>query len=204
MASSRVSPGWLLPSLALAAAGAAAAVAFRLPRNAVDRRVRRALVARSTPAVRRAARALSPLGKPYGHGPLALAMAAYVSRETGCWRDGVPIIAASASAALASRLLERYLPVRHPPPGRHKPDEPSFPSGHALETAAVATAASIVLDRQELGRRALIVPAVILAPLLSGAAKLYLDRHWATDVVGGWAAGVALGAAIGHGLDRGA
>lgn len=194
MASSRGHRGWIVPSLALAAAGAAAAVAFRRPRNAVDRRVRSALIRRRNARVRAVARAIAPLGKPYGHGPLAIALGAVVARKTGYWRDGMPVVMASAGAALVSRAFEGHLPARRPPPGRDKPGEPSFPSGHALETAAVATSAGMVLGRERIGRPAVIVPVAILVPLLSGGAKLYLDRHWATDVVGGWAVGVALGA----------
>lgn len=194
MTSFRGHRGWIVPSLALAAAGAAAAVAFRRPRNAVDQRVRRALVRRRDARLRAAARAIAPLGKPYGHGPLAVALGALVARETGYWRDGMPIVAASAGAAVVSRALEASLPVRRPPPGRRKPGEPSFPSGHALETAAVATSAGMVLGRERIGRPAVVVPVAVLVPLISGGAKLYLDRHWTTDVVGGWAAGIALGA----------
>lgn len=199
MTSSRGYPGWLIPSLALAVAGSAAAVAFRRPRNALDRRLRGELVERQHGRLRAAARALGPLGKPYGHLPLAIATGGVVARRTGSWRAGLPVVAASILAAAASEAGERYLPARRPPPGRHKPSEPSFPSGHAMETAAVATAAAMALGRAGVGRRAVVVPAAVLVPLLSGAAKLYLDRHWATDVLGGWAAGVALGAAVAGG-----
>lgn len=66
----------------------------------------------------------------------------------------------------------------------------SFPSGHATASAAVCCTLAYVLWREGfIGRRAALAFAVF-APLLVGASRLYLNVHWATDVLGGWSVGL--------------
>ena len=66
----------------------------------------------------------------------------------------------------------------------------SFPSGHATASAAVCGTLAYVLWREGfIGRRTALAFAV-LAPLLVGVSRLYLNVHWATDVLGGWSVGL--------------
>jgi undecaprenyl-diphosphatase len=66
----------------------------------------------------------------------------------------------------------------------------SFPSGHATASAAVCCTLAYVFWREGfIGRRTALAFAV-LAPLLIGASRLYLNVHWATDVLGGWSIGL--------------
>jgi membrane-associated phospholipid phosphatase len=69
------------------------------------------------------------------------------------------------------------------PDGEQKPSNASFPSSHAANIFALA----IVLGRR--WRRAL--PLFLLVALAVGYSRVYLDRHWVSDVV--------VGAAIGAG-----
>ncbi len=135
---------------------------------------------------RAVAKAVGPLGKEWLHAPIALVIA-LVLWQRGAGRRAAPPLMASISAELVNRLCERTLHIRQPPPGkkenRHKP---SFPSGHALETAAVALASSYVLARQGVVPAA---PSAVVAVALaaaSGGGRVYLDRHWASDSVGGY------------------
>ena len=68
----------------------------------------------------------------------------------------------------------------------------AFPSGHATVSAAVCCTLAYVLWREGLvgGRPALMLAVIV--PLLVGVSRLYLNVHWATDVLGGWFAGLLI------------
>jgi PAP2 superfamily protein len=83
---------------------------------------------------------------------------------------------------------------RKPPPGRHSPTEPAFPSGHALQTAGVAWTTAYVLVREGIAPPGAVVPLALLLPAVSGMVKLWRDRHWFTDVIGGYLLGATLAA----------
>ncbi|MEO5814191.1 MAG: phosphatase PAP2 family protein [Gemmatimonadaceae bacterium] len=68
----------------------------------------------------------------------------------------------------------------------------SFPSGHATASAAVCCTLAYVLWREGFVRRAWAIAFAIVVPLLTGFSRVYLNVHWATDVLGGWSAGVLI------------
>jgi undecaprenyl-diphosphatase len=67
----------------------------------------------------------------------------------------------------------------------------SFPSGHATASAASLLTLAYVLARERLLPWAAL-PVAAVAVLLIGASRVYLDAHWASDVLGGWAVGSGL------------
>ena len=190
----------LLP-VALLGGGLAAAIGFavlarkvrRYGTRQLDATVRKTIPKRHRPVTRVAAESVTPLGKWYGQMPVA-ALVAAVAWRSGGPRAAIPIASASAAAASLAWLLEQAMRPRTPPPGRHSPTEPSFPSGHALQTAAVAWAAAYVLTREGVTSPSRAVPVALVVPAVSGLAKLWLDRHWYTDVMGGYLLGAALAA----------
>jgi undecaprenyl-diphosphatase len=68
---------------------------------------------------------------------------------------------------------------------------PSFPSGHALLSAAIYLTLGALLARafpQAALRRYVMATAVTLT-LLIGLSRIYLGVHWPTDVLAGWCIG---------------
>jgi undecaprenyl-diphosphatase len=140
------------------------------------------------------AEASNPLGKEWFHFPAALGLGVYVSSRRRHWRGFVPVLA-SAAAEVLSRSLDRLPPHQAPPPGHPERHKPSFPSGHALETTAVAGASAYVLAREGLVAAPVAFGTAAAVSLASALGRMYLDRHWISDAVAGAALGVSLASA---------
>jgi undecaprenyl-diphosphatase len=114
-------------------------------------------------------------------------------RHRGRNAGALAVVASSLGAVALTRALDRWFERRGPSPRRGRLSHHSFPSGHALQTSAVAVTTGYVLAREGLGPRWLPAPLGFV-PLAAGAGKLLLARHWSTDVVAGYCAGIAWGA----------
>lgn len=124
-----------------------------------------------------------------------LPAAAKASRDLA--KAGRPEAAATIAgtavlAALVPLVLDHVLPRRLPPWERKEPSKHSYPSGHALQTAALAVAGSYVVYRERIGLRW--AGALGFGSMAAGLGRLLLDRHWTSDVIGGYFMGTTLGA----------
>jgi undecaprenyl-diphosphatase len=80
----------------------------------------------------------------------------------------------------------------------------SFPSGHAMTSAAVYGSVAALLARAYPARRRAILLGACSLVFLIGLSRVYLGVHWITDVLAGWAAGafIALAASTRARLQR--
>jgi undecaprenyl-diphosphatase len=141
-----------------------------------------------------AARDITGLG---GHailGLVTLAAVAYLllTRKRGA---ALLVVAAVGGGMLLSSLLKLGFERPRPDlvPHGARVYTASFPSGHAMLSAVVYLTLGALLSRLHEGRWAKVyfVGVAVLLTLLVGASRVYLGVHYPTDVVAGWAAGVA-------------
>jgi membrane-associated phospholipid phosphatase len=103
----------------------------------------------------------------------------------------VLVFCALASAEFVA-LLKRDFHIGRPAGGLAEGLGYSFPSGHSTGSMAVAIVLSYVAIQRRIAPR-VIVPASAAFVLLVGFSRMYLDLHWASDVIGGWLVGAAFG-----------
>lgn len=165
-----------------------------------DRRVRRDVGTDHSAEATAIVTALGYTGKSWVHGPAASLLAWYVEHR-GSLDGSRAINLASTLATTVSKTCDWAIRHRTPPPGRHKRKEQSYPSGHTLETAAVSLISAYVLWREGLADPRVAFPVAAAIPVLEGAGRIFLDRHWATDVIGGLLAGVSVAAVCASGYE---
>jgi undecaprenyl-diphosphatase len=188
----------LPPAILLAAAGVSA-MGFGLLARAVargrlrglDAGTQRRLAGERSRAVELAAVATTPTGKWWAHVPASLATGWRLYRH-GSRAGAVTVVGSSLGAVALTRVLDRWFARRGPRPRRGHASHHSFPSGHALQSSAVALTTGYVLLRERLAPRWSAGPLGAV-PLAAGAGKLLLARHFSTDVLAGYCAGIAWG-----------
>jgi len=75
----------------------------------------------------------------------------------------------------------------------------SFPSGHAMASAAVYLSLGLLVARTRTRRieKTYLVACAMLLALLVGSTRVYLGVHYPTDVLAGWLGGIAWALACG-------
>jgi undecaprenyl-diphosphatase len=193
-----IRPTPLIPSVLATGTGLAfaalARVVHRRPDNPVDATAREQVLANTDRPVQEAHKYLKKPGKWFVLVPASLAASALLAKARGL-AAAVPVALSSVLAAAVAEGSEAWLPSRPPPPGRNDPEEPSFPSGHTLQPTALSLTAAYVLSREGVVRPLVAAPVALAVPLVFGLIQLPGDRHWFSDVAGGWLAGLSVAAA---------
>jgi membrane-associated phospholipid phosphatase len=196
-----------LGALAIGAAAGfgvlARAVAHRDTAQADEALRRRTAAPRGSPA-RRAAEAAAPIGKWWTYVPAAMAASAWLlaareGREDRGSRSrmigaGAVLLAGTAATAL-NPTFDDVLPQPPAPPGHPSRRKPVFPSGHAFGPGAVGMTAAYVLAREGIARPGTALPVAAVLPLATSGGRVLQEKHWASDVLGGYLGGLALAAA---------
>jgi undecaprenyl-diphosphatase len=149
-----------------------------------DARLRDAILAAASPAVVRVVRVVNVMGDWRFLLPATLLLLALVDRARRAWWVWIALMIA---APLAEGVLKLTV-------GRARPENASygFPSGHATAAAADVGAVLYLSEGLGAGRRALVRSLAVVALLLVGLARIVLRAHWPSDVLGGFALGLAL------------
>lgn len=119
------------------------------------------------------------------------------SAAVGLWLRGqrsLPIagtVMIAPATALLLFLSIKHLYRRQRPAGAvaHGEKTYSFPSGHSAASAAIFGTLAYVLWREEMLPGPAACALSVVPPLIIGTSRLYLDVHYATDVLGGWSVG---------------
>lgn len=105
------------------------------------------------------------------------------------------IITSLVSGALVSSLLKEILARPRPDLVTHmdKVFTASFPSGHSMFGMLAWLTMATVLCRYHPDHtfRVFIILTALVMGALIGSSRIYLGVHWPTDVIAGWAAGIA-------------
>jgi len=110
------------------------------------------------------------------------------SREVGA----AALIAPAAAITLFQLIKQLFARARPPIIGHLLLGTYAFPSGHATASTAVCCTLAYVYWREGFISRRIAIWVAALPPFLVGVSRVYLDVHWATDVLGGWSLGLLI------------
>ena len=128
-------------------------------------------------------------GAPYLFGILLIAVAllAYARR----WPSAISLAAIVLGGRIAVELLKLAIdrPRPHFSPYPVEIASLSFPSGHSANSMITFLALALVVTPAKY--RSAAITAAIAASVLIGSTRPLLGVHWPSDVIGGWAFGIA-------------
>lgn len=111
------------------------------------------------------------------------------------WRALLILIAAIGGASVLNTLLKLSFHRARPDIATHLTESwsASFPSGHAMISAAAYLTIAAILAETQTSKavRIYLLSLAVLATILIGLSRIYLGVHWPSDVAAGWSAGAA-------------
>lgn len=124
---------------------------------------------------------------------LSLVIAGYIALQKR-WGALILLVLASSGGAVLNAALKAWV-VRHRPtivPALVPALSSSFPSGHAMSSAAIYLSLAVLLAGLTQSRRdrVYILAVALATTFLVGLSRIYLGVHYPSDVLAGWTAGV--------------
>jgi len=173
--------------VALSAFVVLALAALLVGTKTVDTLIREQLLAVATPGVIAVMRVINVLGDWKFLLPATLLLLAVFDDARRTWWVWIALM---VIAPLAEGALKIAV-------GRPRPEGAAygFPSGHATAAAAYFGALLYLSERLRPGVRTAVRVLAVVAMVLVGVARVMLRAHWPSDVVGGFALGLALASA---------
>lgn len=157
--------------------------------DSMDKKAAETLADSHTEVLTKLFKLLSELGSTTAYVVLFAAAAGILLLRKHVLEAGVLFLAVAGSYGLNS-LLKGWL-ERERPPLQHliEADGYSFPSGNAMVGTAFYGMVAYMLLRTLPGRGSRIIVGLIIILLLIGFSRVYLNVHYPTDILAGYAAG---------------
>lgn len=137
---------------------------------------------------------ITALGSPTVLGLTVLAITGYLVLQ-GLYRTGLFIFVATVGGWLLNSVLKQIFARARPDivPHLREVTTSSFPSGHALTSAAVYLTLGALLMRIATGRltKYYCIGVAMFVTFLVGCSRVLLGVHYPTDVLGGWLIGLS-------------
>ena len=144
--------------------------------------------------LRFAADDITSLGSPTVLGLTVLAVTGYLLLH-GLYKNGLFIFVASGGGWILNWALKQAFERTRPSvvPHLRQVVDSSFPSGHALTSAAVYLTLGALLMRIAQGRlaRYYCIATAMFVTFLVGSSRVFLGVHYPTDVLAGWVIGMS-------------
>jgi undecaprenyl-diphosphatase len=169
--------------------------------TAIDQPVLDAALALRSPGLNDAITTYTDVGGPIGMPIVAAAAVAILVAIRRRWTP-VVLVTIAALGSLAMTIVGKGIVGRmRPPTALAVPpfeDSPSFPSGHTLNATVLVTVIVylVLIWTTATWQRVLAVAVGGAFIVTMGLSRVFLGHHWLTDVIAGWAIGLAWALAV--------